>query len=91
MLSDTVATSHMELLSTGNVASVTKKLHFIYYYFKIFNYLAVPDLGCSMWDLPSSLWHVESSSLTRDQTWAPCVGSRVLSHWTARQVPVGIC
>ena len=33
MLSDTVATSHMELLSTGNVASVTKKLHFIYYYF----------------------------------------------------------
>ena len=23
----------------------------------------------------SLLWHVGSSSLTRDQTWAPCIGS----------------
>jgi len=39
------------------------------------------DLGWGMWDLWSGcvnswLWHVESSSPTRDWTWAPCIGSK---------------
>ena len=29
------------------------------------------SFGCAS----SSLWHMVSSSLTRDQTWAPCTGS----------------
>ena len=32
-----------------------------------------PGLICGMQDL--QLWHVGSSSLTRDRTWAPCIGS----------------
>ena len=31
------------------------------------------------WDLWSLLQHEGSSSLTRDQTWVPCTGSRVLA------------
>ena len=31
-----------------------------------------------MWDL---------SSLTRDQTCVPCIGSQILNHWTTRKVP----
>ena len=34
------------------------------------------------------MWHVGSSSLTRDQTWAPSLGVRCLSHWTTREVPL---
>ena len=33
----------------------------------------------------TQLWHVGSSSLTRNWTWAPCIES--LSHWTTREVP----
>ena len=38
------------------------------------------DLHCSMWDLHCDMWdlqlqHVGSSSLTRDSTRAPCIGS----------------
>ena len=54
------------------------------------------DLHCSRWDLSavackliSCMWyansrlgHVGSSSLTRDQTQAPSLGARNLSHWT---------
>ena len=29
-----------------------------------------------------------NSSLTRDQTWAPALGARSLSHWTTREVAV---
>ena len=36
-------------------------------------YLAAQGLNCGMQDL--LLWHVGSSSQTRDQTQAPCVGS----------------
>ena len=35
----------------------------------VFIYLAVPGFSCSIW-----LRHVGSSSLIRDQTWAPCIG-----------------
>ena len=43
-------------------------------------YLAASGLICGMWDVCCSLqvlqlWQVGSSSLTRDQTWAACIGS----------------
>ena len=38
-----------------------------------FIYLATLGLSCSIQDF--QLWHVESSSLTRDQTQAPCIVS----------------
>ena len=60
-------------------------------YFCVFVYLAVLGLSCAMRTLylncstrgaQSSLWHVNSylprvgsRSLTRDQTWAACIGS----------------
>ena len=30
----------------------------------------------------------DPSSLTRDQTHIPCIGRRILNHWTAREVPI---
>ena len=44
-----------------------------FFFFKL--YLAALDLSCSMRDLRSSLKQVGSSSLTRDQTQVPCIGS----------------
>ena len=41
----------------------------VFTYFKIFIYLAAPGLSYGM-------CHVASSFLIRDQTWAPCIGSR---------------
>lgn len=41
--------------------------------YKHFIYLAALGLNCSMRDL--QLRHMESNSLTRDRTWAPCIGS----------------
>ena len=47
-------------------------------------YLAVP--GPSLWHIAFfKLWHVGSSSLIRDRTWAPCTGS--LTHSITREVP----
>ena len=37
-------------------------------------------LSCSM--------HVGSSSLSRDRTWAPCIGARSLIHCATREVPL---
>ena len=42
---------------------------------KIFIYLVFLGLSSSPQDLQPSLWHVGSSSLTRDGTLAPCIGS----------------
>ena len=47
-------------------------------------------LRCSTPDPWSSLWHVGSSSLTRDQTMAPALGAESLSHWTTREVLVTV-
>ena len=47
--------------------------------------LAAPDLSCGMWHLHSLLQHVGSSSPTKNQTQAPCIGSAV-SHQTTREV-----
>ena len=54
----------------------------------LFIYLAVPGLSCSTWDLLCGMralscgmqtlscsMHVGSSSLTRDRTRAPCIGT----------------
>ena len=35
--------------------------------------------------LPSSVWGLSSS--TRDQNCVPCIGSRILNHWTRSKVP----
>ena len=51
----------------------------MYYLKNTFIYL----LGCAR----SWLQHVGSISLTRDQTWAPALGVRRLSHWTTSEVP----
>ena len=56
-----------------------------FFFFKIFIYLAVPGLDCSMQDL--LLQHVRSGSLTRDWTQAPALGAQSLRHWTTREVP----
>ena len=40
----------------------------------LFIYLVVPGLSCGMRTLSCGM-HVGSSSLTRDRTWAPCIGS----------------
>ena len=42
-----------------------------------------PQLRCM--DL-FALWYVESS-WTKDQTHVPCIGRRILKHWTTRKVP----
>ena len=46
--------------------------------------LGIFSLHCGMQNL--SLWHVGSSSPTRDQTQAPCIGARSLSYWTTKEV-----
>ena len=38
-------------------------------------FFSVPGLSFCTWDLRTYLWHVGSSSLTRDGNWAPCLGS----------------
>ena len=45
------------------------------YLSKILIYLAMSGLNCGMWAIPSLLQHAGSSSLIRDQTQAPCIGS----------------
>ena len=46
--------------------------------------LGIFSLHCGMQIL--SLWHVGSSSPTRDQTQAPCIGAQSLSYWTTKKV-----
>ena len=61
---------------------------FFYYFCYLFIYVAVPGLRGGMQGLFFKLWHVESSSLTRDRSPVPCTGRvLILSHWTAREVP----
>ena len=45
-------------------------------------YLAVQGLSCGTQDLGYSLQHAGSSSLTRDGTQVPCIGSAEPTHWT---------
>ena len=51
---------------------------FFFKYLFLFTYLVLPGLLCSMWN---------SSSLIRDQTQVPCIGSLVSYQWTTREVP----
>lgn len=46
-------------------------------------YLALLGLSCGSQDLQSSLQHVGYSSLSRDQTWAPCT-------WECRVLAPGL-
>ena len=45
----------------------------IFFFFYKIIYLAVPSLSCGTRDRYSLLRYVGSSSLTRDQTWAPSI------------------
>ena len=63
----------VEALSSHSHHSHTGKLSSLFFEKHVFIYLAVPGLSCGMQDLPSLLHHVGSSSLTRTQTWAPCI------------------
>ena len=56
--------------------------NFSFLFFPLFIYLAVLGLSRGMQALPSSFWHVGSSSLTRDQTEAPL-------HWEHRFLTPG--
>ena len=54
-------------------------LFFFFFNKYLFIYLAVQCLSCSTWNLQPLLQYVGSSSLTRDQTQAPCIESAVLA------------
>ena len=56
----------------GPEIRITQKLFF---FLMVIYLLAALSLSLSIQDLPSSLQHVWSSSLTRDRTQAPCIGS----------------
>ena len=68
----------------------------VFFFFDIFIWLhgvlvvahGLFHVYCSMQDL--QLQHVGSDSLTRDQTWLPCIGVWSLNHWTTREVPLGL-
>ena len=68
------------LVEMGKYLISPSLLRFSVLAFLIFKYsfsflcLAAPCLGCGMQALLSSVQHVGSSSLTRNQTWAPCSG-----------------
>ena len=61
----------------------------------LFSFFDVDDFFKSLcYDIASGLCfgflvmrHVVFSSLTRDQTYTPCIGRCSLNHWTARAVP----
>ena len=48
-------------------------IYSVYLFLTFFFFFGCTCLSCGMWDL--SLSHVGSSSLTRDRTQAPCIGS----------------
>ena len=72
-------------------AYVIKKKFFCHsFFFKIWLH-QVSHLRCGLQGLQlrhanSSLWHVRSSSLIRDQNQAPCTGNIDSYHWTTREV-----
>ena len=57
----------------GVVKSQTRPSDFDFHFIHIF--MAVRGLSCSTRDLQSPLWHVGSSSLIRNESQAPCIGS----------------
>ena len=48
-------------------------------------FIAAPGLQSTWAYLPCGMWDL--SSLTRDRTHVPCIGRRILNHWTTREVP----
>ena len=61
--------NYFELLNVSRLYNETKQ-HFLK---KHIYFLAVSGLSCGIWDLP--VGELGSSSLIRDQTQAPCIGS----------------
>ena len=87
---------HKEL----DITEVTEH-SYIHTYICLFICLTAPSLG--LWNLRHmeslvagvrffyflflKLWHMRSSSLTRNWAWPPAWGTQSLSHWTTREVP----
>ena len=72
------------MLSTLFISAFSILYLFIYIK-KIFIYLAVLGLFCSMWD--PQLWRVGSSSLTGTEPGALTLEVQNPSHWTTKDVP----
>ena len=72
----------------GVVKSQTRPSNFDFHFIHIF--MAVRGLSCSTRGLQSPLWHVGSSSLIRNESWAPALGAWSLIRWTTREVPVDV-
>ena len=53
----------------------------------IFIFLVAQDLNCCTWDPLSSLQHVGSRSLTRDQTWMPSIESKETQPLDHQEIP----
>ena len=79
---DTPRKSFQDQQRKGPVRKCSTGWYFFKAFKKIFIWLCW-GLSCRI----SQLWHVGSSSLIRDWTWAPCIGVQNLSHWTNREVP----
>ena len=70
----------------------------VLFFKKSFIYLAVLGLSYDVWGLLSSCaawaylpygtWDLRS--LTRDGTCVPCIGRRILNHWTTREAPTPV-
>ena len=96
-LSFTISWSLLKYMSTESVIPPTLKisippnftspLYSFYFFFKVFIYLTVLGLSCSVWD--PQVWHVGFSSPTENQTITPfpALGAQSLSHWTTREIP----
>ena len=66
------------------------KVKSILFYIYLFSCVGIHDLVVAptiFLLLLLLLWHVGSSSLTRDQTQPPALEAQSLSHWTTREVP----
>ena len=70
---------HWTKINVVLVSAIQLKKNFISSF-----YFPVPGLSCGMQTLSIC---VGSSSLTRDGTLAPCIGSEGPRHWTTRKIP----
>ena len=57
-------------------------------HFKVYEFVTILLLFYVMVFWPGGMWNL--SSPARDRTHTPCMGSRGLNHWTAREVPDGL-
>ena len=71
--------SRIKVLNSGKGSCIS--------FFFLIMYSTVLGLSCDIWDLPSLLRHVRSSSLAKMEPGPPALGVWSLSHWTSRDIP----